>query len=99
MASLKYESTITLGSIITAVSMFGAAAAVYASVVSKDVQHDERIAYNSAEIARVEDTATEVAKELKAELKEVNRNLQLLNQNMARLTDPPKAHNARPNTR
>lgn len=97
----EFSPTITLGSILSAASMFGAAAAVYAAVVSKDVQHDERIASNSIEISRVERQSVEATKELRDEVKNVNRNLSNINDKLTLyiLQDTERKLNARPTTR
>lgn len=85
---MKYEPTISLGAVIQFITLICAGIGVFVTLVRADTQHDERIAINAQEIKRVEQQAAEANRELKDEVKEVNRTLGVINQNMLRYLVP-----------
>ena len=84
MPKFEYTPNISLGAILQIITLVGSCLAAYVALARADTVHEERIATNSMEIARVERKLDSTQKDIKQEMQDMNRTLQSMDEKITR---------------
>lgn len=80
--AIKYDPTVSLGTIIQMIGLIGTVVGMYYALVAKDIQHEADIKKNTADIQVLREEAKIDRAEQRVEIKEIKRGVDSLNEKL-----------------